>query len=257
MSKYAVFGNPISHSLSPQLHQLFAQQFNMTMDYQKILVPLDQFKNAVDHFRAQGGVGANITSPFKIQAFEYADQLTNRAKISGTVNTFIFKNNDCIGDNTDGVGFIRDLYKKNISLENKNILLLGAGGAARSIVGEIIRENPKKMGIHNRTIEKAKKLAEDFGCEWGCECECEWDVIINATTQFTGTIKNCSDAIFYDLNYGERHKTFYEYATSLGATKIYGGFGMLAEQAAESFFQWFGGMPKNNAIVCASEIIRA
>lgn len=249
MKNYALFGNPVSHSVSPQLHAAFARQCNIEINYQKILVPLDQFKDTVDHFRATGGLGANVTAPFKMHAFEYADQLTKRAKKSQSVNTFIFKNNICIGDNTDGIGLIRDLHKKNIALRDQTILILGAGGAARSILGEIIREKPRKIQIGNRTIEKIDQIINFFHSnimrKW--EQEQKWDIVINATNMnFKNDFLfhlNGHNTIFYDLNYGDRHKTFYDYATSQGATKIFDGLGLLIEQAAESFFQWFGAAP--------------
>ena len=242
--RLAIFGNPISHSLSPQLHRTFAQQFNMVIDYEKILTPVDQFKKTVDDFRARGGLGANITIPFKTQAFDYADQLTDRAKSAGAVNTFIFKNNICIGDNTDGVGLINDFKNKLITMQDKKILLIGAGGAARGILSEIIRENPQKINIYNRTMGKTRQLAEQYGCESGSGS----DIVINATnmnfqTDFPLNL-NLQNTICYDLNYGDRHNTFFDYCQSHHAEKIIDGFGMLVEQAAEAFFQWFGRRPK-------------
>lgn len=243
MLQLAVFGNPISHSVSPQIHRAFAAQCNTTIDFKKIHVPLDQFKKYVDDFRKQGGLGASITIPFKTQAFDYADTLTDRAKSAGAVNTLIFKNKICIGDNTDGAGFITDLKKKSIDLHNKKILLIGAGGAARGILNELIRQKPQKICIYNRTAEKAKQLAEEFGCECACECKREYDIIINATNMHFQTDfplqLNLENTICYDLNYGERHKTFFDYCQSHHANKIIDGYGMLIEQAAEAFFQWF------------------
>ena len=162
MLRFAVFGNPVSHSLSPQLHRAFARQCNIKITYEKIVTPLDQFKKTVDHFRTQGGMGANVTTPFKTQAFEYADQLTNRASAAGAVNTFIFKDNKCIADTTDGIGFVRALKNHDITLHKKHILILGAGGAVRTILGDIVHEKPGKIFLHNRTKEKARALANHF-----------------------------------------------------------------------------------------------
>lgn len=245
MPKFVVFGNPIAHSVSPQLHRLFAQQFDMHIDYQTQLVELNAFTQAVDVFRSQGGRGANITIPFKTSAFAYADQLTERATIAGAVNTFIFRDTLCIGDNTDGVGFMRDLHNHDLTVHDKNILLIGAGGAARGILGEIIREKPAKICVHNRTKEKIKTLMDFFQSDFLSECVP--DVIINTTNMnfqkdFVLSI-NCRNAICYDLNYGERHKTFYDYVKAHGAKKIINGLGMLIEQGAESFFQWTGKRP--------------
>ncbi len=256
MSAYAIFGNPVSHSISPKLHALFAEQFGMSINYQKQLVPLEQFKNTLDLFRTQGGLGANITIPFKTQAFDYADQLTDRAKLTGAVNTFIFKNNVCMGDNTDGVGFIRDLKNNHqFEIANKNILIVGAGGAARGILGEIIREKPRGIGIFNRTVEKTEALIDFFRSDllYVCEGECECDLIINATNanfqkEFLCNL-NYNKAIYYDLNYGDRHRTFFEWAKKNGATHILDGLGMLVEQGAESFFQWFGKRPETKSVI--------
>lgn len=247
MIRLAVFGNPISHSLSPQLHQEFARQCNMKLDYQKICVPLHQFKNTVDDFRAAGGLGANVTAPFKMQAFDYADELTDRAHHAGSVNTFIFKNNHCIGDNTDGIGLIRDLKHHAITLQNKTILILGAGGAARAILQNIIQEKPHKIIIYNRTTQHAEKIIDFFQRDFPITIfsgEKNSDVVINATAirsqqdfSLDLTLKN---TMCYDMNYGEHHSAFYQYAISRGATQIKDGLGMLIEQGAESFFQWTG-----------------
>ncbi len=251
IKRFVVFGNPISHSLSPQLHALFAKQFGMTIDYQKQLVALDQFKNAVDAFRATQGAGANITMPFKINAFEYADQLTSRAQLAGAVNTFIFKNDVCIGDNTDGVGLIRDLKNNHFNLHDKKILIIGAGGATRNILSNIIQEKPRNIFVMNRTIEKAKKLIHDFEKYFPLQLfsdEKHIDLIINATAiDFLSFHFNpdLSSTFCYDLNYGERHNTFLKWAQKNKAEKISDGLAMLIEQGAESFFQWTGKMPRH------------
>ena len=166
MNKLAVFGNPIAHSLSPQLHAEFARLCNITIDYQKIFVPHREFKKTVDAFRAAGGIGANITAPFKFEAYEYCDALTERAKQTHTVNTFIFNNDKCIGDNTDGVGFIADLAKKQFNCLGKNILILGAGGATQGILGELILQNPNKIFIANRTAKKIKNIIDFFSARF-------------------------------------------------------------------------------------------
>ena len=258
MPQYALFGNPVNHSISPQLHALFATQFNTILDYQKILTPFNAFEKTVDDFRKQGGLGANISMPFKITAFHYADQLTDRAKKAGAVNTFILKNNICVGDNTDGIGFIRDI-KKNISLENKNIVIIGAGGSVRGILSDIIREKPKKIVIHNRSIENAKTLIDyfknDFEIEFFLHLKSEQatiDLLINATTinfqKDFNTTFHLSNTFCYDLNYGERAHSFLQWAKSQGSKKGSDGLGMLIEQGAESFFQWFGQMPETHSV---------
>ncbi len=295
MNKLAVFGNPIAHSLSPQLHAEFARPYNITIDYQKIFTPLGEFKKTVDAFRASGGVGANITAPFKLEAYEYCDVLTERAKQTHTVNTFIFKNNLCIGDNTDGIGFINDLAKKQFNCFEKNILILGAGGATQGILGELILQNPNKIYIENRTPEKIKNIIDFFGAQFtthqtslvatevGAQATTpayeflpsfllppnsgalacarvsiasnnhyvgeKIDLLINATSMNFQT--DCelqldlSNTVCYDLNYGERHNTFSDWAKKNDARVIYDGLGMLVEQGSMSFFQWFDKMPKN------------
>lgn len=250
MPQFVVFGNPISHSLSPQLHRLFAQQFNMTIDYQTQLAPLNQFEKTVDAFRQQGGLGANITHPFKTSAFAYADQLTDRAIIAGAVNTFIFHDHYCRGDNTDGVGLLRDLQNHAITLQNKTILILGAGGATRGILSGLIKEKPAHIFIYNRTHEKTESLINHFKKYFSIEIfsqENKVDLIINATAMNFQTDFNSAcdleNTVCYDLNYGKRHTPFYEWATHNKAQKIYDGLGMLIEQGAESFFEWFGKRP--------------
>src|SRR3990167_9326749 len=221
MPQYILFGNPVAHSLSPQLHALFAAQFNTTIDYQKQLTALNAFEKTVDAFRAQGGLGANITIPFKTQAFSYADELTDRTKLAGAVNTFIFKENKCIGDNTDGVGFIRDL---KINIQNKNVLIMGAGGATRGILGDIIQKKPASITLYNRTLIKAQELAEFFK-------------------------SNLSNTYCYDLNYGKRADSFLQWAKLQGAKNISDGLGMLVEQAAESYFQWVAKRPETGNVI--------
>ncbi|OGT43565.1 MAG: shikimate dehydrogenase [Gammaproteobacteria bacterium RIFCSPHIGHO2_12_FULL_40_19] len=257
MSRFVVFGNPISHSLSPQLQTLFAQQFGLVIDYQKHYVPLDQFRETVDVFRANAGVGANITIPFKTQAFDYADQHTERATRVRAVNTFIFKNTICIGDNTDGVGLIRDLKNNlNAPIENQTILILGAGGATRGILGEIIREKPHKILIHNRTLENAKQLALNFNSHFEIDIysdETNIDLVINATNldfqhEFDLNF-DLSQTICYDLNYGQRHQTFLTWAKKNKARFVADGLGMLVEQGAESFYQWIGKRPDTKGVI--------
>lgn len=245
----AVVGNPISHSLSPELHQQFAQQFNLPIDYQKLCAPLDRFRETVNTFRAAGGEGVNVTIPFKIEAFEYANQRSERAMRTGTANTLIFKDALCIADNTDGIGLIRDITQQGFALQDKKIMIIGAGGAARGILSEIIREKPQKIIIKNRTKEKAQSLIDfyrhDFKIELFSTME-SVDLIINASAvDFSQDDFNpkLSNTFCYDLNYGARHTSFLNWARKNGAKKIVDGFGMLIEQGAESFFQWTGKRP--------------
>lgn len=244
MNKLAVFGNPIAHSLSPTLHAEFARQFNIPIDYQKILVPIGEFKKTVGAFRSAGGIGANITAPFKFEAYDYCDEHTDRAKHTRTVNTFIFKNNICIGDNTDGAGFIRDLEKKQFQAHGKNILILGAGGATQGILGELISQNPNKIYIENRTPKKVTNIIDFFSTQFQIDFYHgeKIDLLINATSMnFQADYElqlDLSNTICYDLNYSERHRTFSDWAKKNNALVIYDGLGMLIEQGQLSFSQW-------------------
>lgn len=245
VNKLAVFGNPIAHSLSPQLHTEFARQRNLMIDYQRILVPAGEFKKTVDLFRASGGVGANVTAPCKREAYDYCDEHTERAKRTRTVNTLLFKNNICIGDNTDGAGLIHDFAKKQINCAGKNILILGAGGAAQGILGELILQNPQRIFIQNRTAEKTKNMIDFFSPLFKIDFyrDEKIDLLINATAMdfsFCQFNFNLSHIICYDLNYGERHRAFADWAVKNNACAIYDGLGMLAEQGRMSFSQWFG-----------------
>jgi shikimate dehydrogenase len=246
MNRLAVFGNPIAHSLSPQLHAEFARQHNLIIDYQKILIPLGGFKKTVDLFRASGGVGANVTAPCKCEAYDYCDEHTERAKRTRTVNTLIFKNNICIGDNTDGVGLIHDFAKKQIHCAGKNILILGAGGATQGILSELILQNPQRIFIFNRTADKAKQIIDFFSMAFKIDDYQgeKIDLLINASAMDFSKTDLCFDlsqVICYDLNYGERHRAFTDWAMENKAQEIHDGLGMLVEQGAESFAQWFGG----------------
>lgn len=257
MTAYAVFGNPIAHSLSPTLQNAFATQFNFTIDYQKQLVPINLFNQTIDTFRAQGGLGANITLPFKTNAFDYADHLTDRATLAGAVNTFIFRENRCIGDNTDGIGLLRDLQNNlTLSLKHKNILILGAGGATRGILNHIIQAHPNQIFLYNRTKKNAEKLIHAF--QHACSIQhyrpdSKIDLLINASAiDFGETIPltmMLSETICYDLNYGKRHHDFLAWATHHNAMMIFDGLGMLVEQGAESFYQWFDKKPETKEVI--------
>lgn len=241
----AVFGNPISHSASPWIHALFAQQFGLNVHYQKMLVPMGQLTIALQHFREANGFGANITAPFKMDAFDYADQHTERAQLAGTTNTLLFKNNICVGDNTDGIGFMRDLKKQFGEINNKNVVILGAGGAARGILPVIISEKPRHIFLWNRTPEKANDLIRQFKNIFSIEhftSNSTIDLMINATSEpFFKYAKN-KNIFYYDLNYGKHRVSF-----SNGCD----GLGMLAEQAAESFCLWFQEKPETKSVISA------
>jgi len=261
---YAVMGNPVEHSKSPQIHQLFAQQFGMTIEYRKILVEPGGFEQAVESFRASGGRGLNITVPFKLQAWYVCEELTTRARLAEAVNTIWF--GDAIhGDNTDGIGLVRDITR-NLAcpLTRRRVLLLGAGGAARGVLGPILNAGPAEVIVANRTIDRAVQLAGHFaraGNVHGCglqDTKGAFDVVINATAaSLQGEDLPLPEGLFaeegmaYDLMYGDEPTVFMVWAAQHGAARQSDGLGMLVEQAAESFAVWHGKTPKTTAVIAA------
>ena len=262
--RYAVFGNPVAHSKSPQIHSLFAQQTGQDMHYHALLAPLDGFENSVRDFIAASGCGANVTVPFKEQAFRLADQLTTRAKAAGAVNTLLFAEDAIVGDNTDGAGLVRDIETNlGFAIAGKRVLLLGAGGAARGVTLPLLDESPAALVIANRTADKASKLVDTFVADAqgiiGC-CAFEqlaaqsFDLIINATSAgLDNAALPLPDSIFapgclaYEMLYG-RETPFMQQARRAGA-RVADGLGMLVEQAAEAFFVWRGVRPDTAAVL--------
>lgn len=254
-SHYAVFGNPIAHSKSPQIHAEFARQTGQDMDYVALLAPLDGFAAAVAAFRDAGGNGANVTVPFKEEAFRIATRLTPRAQDAGAVNTLSFTDNEILGDNTDGAGLVRDLTANlKQDLAGKRLLLMGAGGAARGVIGPLLAQRPAALVIANRTVDKARQLAEQFGsgvtaASYQDLAGQRFDVVINATAaSLKGELPPLPDdllnpgALAYDMMYGQE-TPFMAWARAHGAGRIADGLGMLVEQAAEAFFTWRGVRP--------------
>ncbi|MDH5516508.1 MAG: shikimate dehydrogenase [Gammaproteobacteria bacterium] len=254
IDRYAVMGNPITHSKSPQIHQQFAAQTRQQLSYEKIQVETDDFSDAVARFQQNNGKGLNITVPLKEHAFKIANQLTERARRAGAVNTLILNaTNNYTGDNTDGIGLVRDLMQNHdTELANKDILILGAGGAVRGILEPFIQQRPDRLLIANRTLQRAEDLAEDFSDIFHIETSeytalegLQFDIIINGTSaSLSGDLpplpekllKNTSTA--YDMMYGKEDTPFMLWAKQNNATKILDGLGMLVEQAAESFYCW-------------------
>jgi shikimate dehydrogenase len=254
--RYAVFGNPISHSRSPRIHALFAAQTGQDMSYEALLAPVDGFATALQLFIRAGGRGANITVPFKEEAFRLAKMLTPRAQAAGAVNTLSFDGDAIDGDNTDGAGLVRDL-KSNLGfdLAGKRILLLGAGGAARGVILPLLQELPATLTIANRTEEKAFRLALGFAshirtgatlpeaCGFAQLTGQSFDLVINATsTGLTDTALPLPPRLFaprglaYEMVYG-RQTPFMQQAKGEGC-RVADGLGMLVEQAAEAFHHW-------------------
>ena len=262
MDKYCVFGNPIKHSRSPFIHQSFAKTTKQAIHYDTCLVELDGFTEAVYDFNAKEGRGANVTVPFKEQALTLADELSERARLAGAVNTLIFKEGKIYGDNTDGEGLVQDLLRNRVQLNGSRILLLGAGGAAKGVILPLLAQNPKSIIIANRTISKAESLIEQFdndklaACGFEKTAGQEFDVIINATSaSLSGTSPAISTSIInnnivcYDMVYGKSLTPFLAWAKRQGASRVIDGLGMLVGQAAESFGIWRGVKPSVEPVI--------
>ena len=262
MDQYRVFGNPIKHSRSPFIHQSFAKATKQELNYQTQLAEPDGFSSAIAEFIVQGGKGANVTVPFKEQALEISDELSDRARLAGAVNTLSFKNGKIYGDNTDGEGLVQDLLRNHVQLENSRILLLGAGGAAKGVILPLLAQNPVSIVIANRTTSKAEVLIEQFNDRKLNACGFEqasgaiFDVIINATSaSLSGKIPTISTSIItentvcYDMVYGKDLTPFLGWAKAQGAAKVIDGIGMLVGQAAESFNIWRGVKPEVETVI--------
>ncbi|MGL4206439.1 MAG: shikimate dehydrogenase [Aeromonadaceae bacterium] len=263
MDRYAVFGNPISHSKSPFIHTLFARQTQQEITYERIEAPISGFAEVVQRFFVQGGKGCNITVPFKEEAFQLATQLSERAKLAGAVNTLKLTDDGVLlGDNTDGAGLVQDLNYHQVNLSGARILLLGAGGAARGALGPLLKELPHSIVIANRTVAKAQLLADIFrsnGPVLACGFEDlvgPFDLIINSTSaSLAGELPAISSELIsgnstvYDMMYGATDTAFNHWARAHGAGQVIDGLGMLVAQAAESFAIWRGIRPGTRQVI--------
>lgn len=259
---YVVIGNPIAHSKSPLIHARFAAQTGENMRYDARLAPMDRFAESVQQFIREGGRGANVTVPFKLDAFALSDDLTPRAKAAGAVNTLVFKDGRIHGDNTDGVGLVNDIVDNaGIALSDKRILLVGAGGAARGVVLPLLAQAPAQLVIANRTDTRAQELVQQFTASEGklraarfTDLTGHFDVIINATSaSLAAQLPPLPPALWspsvfvYDMMYAAQPTLFMQLAAQHGAT-VRDGLGMLVEQAAESFFIWRDVRPDTAAV---------
>lgn len=265
MDRYAVMGNPIAHSKSPQIHRLFAEQTGQALSYDKLLVPLDGFEAAVDAFQAGGGKGLNVTVPFKEQAWALADGRSERAEAAGAVNTLLFDpQGRRFGDNTDGIGLVRDLRDNHGTLlSGRRILIVGAGGAVRGLLPALRRERPERIVIANRTLSRAQALAAAFSdlpiaaAEFADLAGERFDVVINGTSAgLDGEIPPlpataAAGAVCYDMLYGDAPTPFLRWAAAQGAAQAIDGLGMLVEQAAEAFLLWRGVRPDTAPVIAA------
>ncbi len=268
---YAVIGNPVAHSRSPDIHAAFAKQTGQMLRYARLLAPLDGFEASVSDFVEQGGKGLNVTVPFKLEAHALVTELTPRARAAGAVNTLRFTRSELgaklsiLGDNTDGVGLVRDITRNaGLSLQNKTILLLGAGGAARGVLLPLLAQHPARLIIANRTRARAQGLAQQYAdtataievldyADLTTQTEAV-DLIVNATSSsLEASMPPLSPALLvshtlaYDMMYGKEPSVFLQFAAEHGA-HTRDGLGMLVEQAAESFYLWRGVRPKTAAV---------
>jgi shikimate dehydrogenase len=265
VDRYAVIGNPIEHSKSPEIHAAFAQQTGEAMVYERLLGDKQNFAGDVRNFLAAGGLGMNITVPFKEEAWRLADELSDRAHTAGAVNTLIrLESNLLRGDNTDGIGLVRDLsINQGFRLTEKRILMLGAGGAVRGVMRPLLEQKPKRIIIANRTASKAYSLASglaSYGQVAGCglnELEgMQFDLIINGTAAgLAGEVPQIPDDILakggwcYDMLYSNQATAFQTWGRAHRAARSLDGLGMLVEQAAESFRLWRGILPETPPVI--------
>jgi shikimate dehydrogenase len=261
---YAVFGNPIAHSKSPAIHTGFGASAGQDIVYEARLAPVDGFAQAIAEFVAAGGKGANVTVPFKEDAFRLATRLSDRAARAGAVNTLAFADGEVFGDNTDGAGLVRDItINLGYSLSGRRILLLGAGGASRGVIAPLLAEKPAVLFIANRSADKAVKLAESFsdiapvsGGSFADLAGKSFDLLINATSaSLAGASLPLPPGLFapgalaYDMMYGKGETPFLQQAREQGAARGADGLGMLVEQAAEAFFVWRGVRPETAPVL--------
>jgi shikimate dehydrogenase len=253
-----VFGNPIEQSKSPIIHSMFASQFNLPLQYQKRLAPSDGFALSADQFFADiSCIGANVTMPFKLDALQWVDTLSSQAKRAGAVNTIIRQNNGFTGDNTDGVGLVNDLHQHNIAVNKANILMIGAGGAAKGAIPALLDAGINSIAIYNRSVDKAQALVRHTNRYANSKARLydsasmqAFDIVINATSlSLQNELPDLPDSVFanqpsvYDMVYLNKPTVFMQKATSLGCTMVVDGLGMLVNQAAQSFYLWFGQRP--------------
>lgn len=264
--RYAVIGHPVDHSRSPAIHTAFAKQTGQSMVYELLPAAADAFEPTVAGFFADGGAGLNVTLPFKQAAAGYAETLSERARLAGAVNTLIRTDAGTVhGDNTDGVGLLRDLsHRLGVDIRGARILILGAGGAVRGVVPVLLAERPAALHIANRTPDKALEIARDvraLGAITGgglAETGAGWDIVINAISAgLAGEMPNVPSAAIkgasaaYDMLYADGPTPFLRWAAHHGVTRHCDGFGMLVEQAAESFYLWRGVRPATAPVIQA------
>ena len=259
--KFAVIGHPISHSLSPKIHQYFANQFGIHLDYQGIDVESKNFEKKLVDLKREGYIGLNITLPLKNLAYEICDELSSKAEQTKSVNTISIKNDKLFGDTTDGLGLVTDLLTKNVSLENKKILIIGAGGASNGVMFDLISQHPHTIFLTNRTISKSHDMAEYWillAKENGVllnilspKENITFDLIVNATSaslEKDSAIfpENLNGYYWYDMMYGKQ--TQFLLKAKQNKARFSDGLGMLVEQAAASFNIWHHQKPDTKSV---------
>jgi shikimate dehydrogenase len=265
IDRYGVMGFPVSHSRSPIIHRLFAAQTGQELQYELLQVAPEKLESAVRQFQSTGGKGLNITLPHKSDVMQLVDDMSERARSAGAINTLSFDDDGIHGDNTDGVGLMRDLVTNlGLRLDGANILVLGAGGATRGILAPLLGARPGSITVANRTLSRASELADHFssvGQLKACSFDdvptsLPYDLVINATSAgVKGETPPYPEAaigpktICYDLSYGLNPTPFSHWAASQGAARSVMGWGMLVEQAAESFHIWRGVRPDTIAVL--------
>ncbi|MGK0399224.1 MAG: shikimate dehydrogenase [Gammaproteobacteria bacterium] len=266
LDQYAVVGNPIAHSKSPQIHHAFAKQTNQALEYSAVELPIDNFETKLRALQQQGYKGVNVTVPFKQQAWKVCDERSPRAEDAGAVNTLVFNSDSKIsGDNTDGAGLTRDLVNNHsVVIEHRKILILGAGGAVRGVLAPLLAMNPTSITIANRTVNKARELVDVFhpigdikACGYNDLSNEKFDLIINGTSaglnqEVPPIPQEVLDinSVCYDMMYNLSAPTaFVEWSKKHGASRAIDGLGMLVEQAAESFYVWRGLHPETADVI--------
>lgn len=265
--QYGVVGHPVAHSLSPFIHAMFARQTGQSLSYRQFDFAPEALQDRIADFFAQGGRGLNITLPYKIAAVACAHALTARAKHAGAVNTLAMrKDGTILGDNTDGVGLTQDLcVNQHVVVTHRRVLIIGAGGAARGVLAPLLALEPESITIANRTADRAKALAAAFaqlgniqGVGFRYIADGGYDLVINATsTSLTGEVPDVPVAVIgpdtfcYDMAYGKGDTPFVRWCVELGCHAAVPGWGMLVEQAAESFRIWRGVRPLTGPVLSA------
>lgn len=266
--RYALIGKPIGQSKSPLIHGLYAQATGQDMDYTLLEAPPGGFASAVDAFRAAGGRGMNVTAPFKLDAFAYATAHSPRARLAGAVNAMKFQGTQVLAENFDGVGLVRDAsHNLGFALRGQRVLLLGAGGAARGALLPFLEQQPARLVIVNRSVEKARDLAaiatqqgatagQVLGCGYADLAGQSFELVFNATSaSLRGELPPLPATVFtscglaYELAYGKGLTPFLRLAKNAGVSQLADGVGMLAEQAAEAFAWWRGVRPETRAVI--------